>query len=74
MNSRRHQLDEFVALINDRFGEVAIFGGNVWGLYDSGFHSITLYNTRLRSNGENRAVTVSATAAGRSVQRTTHVD
>jgi len=44
MNSRCHQFDEFVAFINYRFGEVAIFGGKVWGLYDSGFHSITLYS------------------------------
>ncbi|MFZ0031043.1 MAG: hypothetical protein WAK84_04130 [Candidatus Cybelea sp.] len=42
MNSRCHQLDEFVAFTNDRFSEFAIFGGNIWGLYDSGFHSITL--------------------------------
>jgi hypothetical protein len=44
MNARGHQLDEFVAFISYRFGEVAIFGGNVWGLYDCGFHSITLYS------------------------------
>ncbi|MFY9719043.1 MAG: hypothetical protein WAK16_05300 [Candidatus Cybelea sp.] len=44
MYSRRHQLDEFVAFINYGFGEVAIFGDNVWCLYDCGFHSITLYS------------------------------